>query len=296
MTSDEKPALAELEVRHVLVPLDGSELSLQAMPTARELARRLGADVQTVSVVGAEDADRVRILASAAVGAEMGEDRVFVVRDGEPAEVIARRARELGSCVVCMSTHGRGRLRGAVIGSVARSVLERSEGPVVALGPMADNPGWTPRPWDWPEPLSVPRIVACVDGSDAAEQVLPLAATWAQALNMSMTIVTMIEDAPPPERPERLKSRYGSHADAESYIDALAQEWGTGPCDVDGLVVRDPLGPASGLRAHLEERPAGLVAVTTHARSGWRRALLGAGAASIVRASVAPCLVAPVRA
>jgi nucleotide-binding universal stress UspA family protein len=111
-----------------------------------------------------------------------------------------------------------------------------------------------------------------------------------------MTIVTMIEDAPPPERPERLKSRYGSHADAESYIDALAQEWGTGPCDVDGLVVRDPLGPASGLRAHLEERPAGLVAVTTHARSGWRRALLGAGAASIVRASVAPCLVAPVRA
>jgi nucleotide-binding universal stress UspA family protein len=296
MTSDEKPALAELEVRHVLVPLDGSELSLQAMPTARELARRLGADVQTVSVVGAEDADRVRILASAAVGAEMGEDRVFVVRDGEPAEVIARRARELGSCVVCMSTHGRGRLRGAVIGSVARSVLERSEGPIVALGPMADNPGWTPRPWDWPEPLSVPRIVACVDGSDAAEQVLPLAATWAQALNMSMTIVTMIEDAPPPERPERLKSRYGSHADAESYIDALAQEWGTGPCDVDGLVVRDPLGPASGLRAHLEERPAGLVAVTTHARSGWRRALLGAGAASIVRASVAPCLVAPVRA
>jgi nucleotide-binding universal stress UspA family protein len=296
MTSDEKPALAELEVRHVLVPLDGSELSLQAMPTARELARRLGADVQTVSVVGAEDADRVRILASAAVGAEMGEDRVFVVRDGEPAEVIARRARELGSCVVCMSPHGRGRLRGAVIGSVARSVLERSEGPIVALGPMADNPGWTPRPWDWPEPLSVPRIVACVDGSDAAEQVLPLAATWAQALNMSMTIVTMIEDAPPPERPERLKSRYGSHADAESYIDALAQEWGTGPCDVDGLVVRDPLGPASGLRAHLEERPAGLVAVTTHARSGWRRALLGAGAASIVRASVAPCLVAPVRA
>ena len=65
--------------------------------------------------------------------------------------------------------------------------------------------------------------------------------------------------------------------------------------DVDGEVVRDPIGAAGGLRSHLQERPAGLVAVTTHARSGLQRALLGATAASIVHASVAPCLVAPVR-
>lgn len=286
----------ELAVRHVLVPLDGSEFSLQAMPTARVLAKRLGADMQAVSVAGADDADRVRVLASTALDVDVTDERIFVVGDGEPADVIARRARELGTCVVCMSTQGRGRLSGAIIGSVARSVLERSEGPIVALGPMADNPGWTPRPWNWPEPLSVSRLVACVDGSDTSEQVLPLAATWARALNMSMTILTVIEDAPAPLRPKRRRSRYGSQQDAGSYIDALVQEWGSGPCDVDGLVVRDPLGPASGLRTHLDERPAGLVAVTTHARSGLRRAVLGAGAASIVRASVAPCLVAPVHA
>jgi len=35
--------------------------------------------------------------------------------------------------------------------------------------------------------------------------------------------------------------------------------------------------------------------LTTHARSGVQRVLLGAAAASIVHASVAPCLVAPVR-
>jgi nucleotide-binding universal stress UspA family protein len=296
MTADERPSSTELEVRHVLVPLDGSEFALQAMPTARVLADRLGADLHTVSVAGAEeDADRVRALASAALGAGAGDDRAFVVANGEPAEVIARRARELSSCVVCLTTHGRGRLGGAVIGSVARSVLQRSSEPMVALGPSADNPGWSPRPRSWPEPLSVPRIVACVDGSEMSEQVLPLAAAWARSLSMSMTILTVIDDAAAPIRPEPQESRYGNHGDAERYIDALVQEWRSAVSDADGEVVRDPIGPASGLRMHLGQRPAGLVAVTTHARSGLQRALLGAAAASIVHASVAPCLVAPVQ-
>ena len=166
---------------------------------------------------------------------------------------------------------------------------------MVTLGPSADRPAWSPRPRSWPEPLSVPRIVACVDGSVTSEQVLPLGAAWARALQMSMTILTVIEDAPPPLRPERRASRYGTDVDAESYIDALVRAWRTTVAEVDGEVVRDPIGPASGMRAHLEQRPAGLVAVTTHARSGLQRALFGATAASIVHASVAPCLVAPVQ-
>jgi nucleotide-binding universal stress UspA family protein len=282
------------QVRHVLVPLDGSEFALQALPTARVLAERFRAELHTISVAGADDeARRLRSLASAALGVEVGDDRA-VVTGGEPAEAIARRAAELGSCVVCLTTHGRGRLHGALVGSVARSVLQRSSDPIVALGPSADNPGWMPRPRKWPEPLSVPRIVACVDGTDTSEQVLPMALAWARALGMSMTILTVAEDVPRPIRGER-HSRYGSDGDAERYVEALVAQWGGSAAHVDGTVVRDPIGPASGLRVHLDQQPAGLVALTTHARSGMQRALLGAGAASIVHASVAPCVVAPVR-
>jgi nucleotide-binding universal stress UspA family protein len=289
-------SIPAVHVENVLVPLDGSELALQAMPTARALAARLGAELHTVTVAeGEDDAERVRALASAALGVPLGADRVFVVTEGDPADVIARRAETLGPCVVCLATHGRGRLGGALIGSVARSVLQLSHDPVVALGPSADNPGWSPRPRTWPEPLSVSRIVACVDGSRTSEQVLPLAAAWAQALDMSLTILTVIEDAPASIRPDRAQSRYGGHADAESYIEQLVSDWQMHIPRTDGEVVRDPLGPASGMRTHLEQRPAGLVALTTHARSGVQRVLLGAAAASIVQASVAPCLVAPVR-
>lgn len=295
MVPDETPSLPTVEVQHVLVPLDGSELALQALPTARVLARRFDAELHTVTVARGHDADRSRALAAAALDVPLGDDRAFVATEGEPAEVIARRAGALASCVVCMATHGRGRLRGALVGSVARSVLQRLAGPVVALGPMADNPGWSPRPRNWPEPLSVPRIVACVDGSGPSEQVLPLAAAWAGALGMALTVLTVVDDGPPVTQPQRLGDRYGGHGDAQSYVDALAQHWRTRLADVDGEVVRDPIGPASGIRAHLDQRPAGLVAVTTHARSGMQRVLLGAAAAAIVRASTAPCLVAPVQ-
>lgn len=295
--SDPIWSLPAVDVRNVLVPLDGSELALRAMPTARVLARRFDAELHTISVATQEDdRERVRALAAAALGVPPADERVSVLSEGDPADAIVNRAESIGSCVVCLATHGRGRLHGAFVGSVARALLQRSIVPVVALGPMADNPGWSPRPLIWPEPLSVPRIVACVDGSDASEQVLPLAAAWALALEMTLTVLTVVEDAPTSMRSDDGRSRYGDHADAQGYIEELVQQLRTTLVpEVDGEVVRDPIGVASGVRAHLVQRPAGLLALTTHARSGMRRVLLGAEAAGILHAADAPCLVAPVR-
>ena len=112
---------------------------------------------------------------------------------------------------------------------------------------------------------------------------------------MSLTIITVIEDAPEALRPEQRRTRYGTGVAPESYIESLVQRWHDILPGVDGDVVRNPIGPASGVRDHLDQRPAGLVAMNTHARSGMQRALLGAQAASIVHASVVPCLVVPVR-
>ena len=69
-----------------------------------------------------------------------------------------------------MATRGRGRFGGALVGSVARSVLQRADSPVIALGPSADNPGWSPRPRNG-RSRSGARIVACVDGGTTSEQV-----------------------------------------------------------------------------------------------------------------------------
>jgi nucleotide-binding universal stress UspA family protein len=158
----------DARVQNVLVPLDGSEFALAAMPTARALAERFGADLHIVSVVGDEDdPSRLGALGSAALGVAVGDERVAVIEGGSVVDGITGRAEALGDCVVCVSTHGRGRLSGAVIGSVARELVQRSTAPVVVLGPLADRPGWYPSP-RWAAPLTVPRIVACVDGSDTS--------------------------------------------------------------------------------------------------------------------------------
>lgn len=292
MTVRTEAISVDLQVKNVLVPLDGSELALQAMPTARVLADRLGAVLSTISVASADaEVPRLRALAAAVLGVDVDHDRVRVVRGDDPAEVIAARAEKLDHCVPCGATHGRGRLGGAVMGSVARSVLQRWREPMIVLGPMADNPGWTPRPRSWPEPLSVPRIVACVDGSDSSEEVLPVAAAWARALDMTLSVLTVVYDAPQPLRTDLRQSQF----DADSYINVLVERLQSSVPHVDGVVARDPIDPAGGIWRHLNDQPAGLLALATDARSGMQRVRRGAQAANIVRAATVPCLVAHVR-
>jgi nucleotide-binding universal stress UspA family protein len=281
---------AGVPAANVLVPLDGSEFALAALPTARAIANRFDADLHSISVVDrGADGSHLGALGAAALGVPVGDDHSTVVTDDDVSGAILRRAVALGDCVVCMSTHGRGRLSGAVVGSVAREVVQRSVAPLVALGPLADRPGWSPTRL-WPEPLSVPRIIACVDGSKTSEQVLPVAATWARALEMTLTILRVVEDGLPPLR---VPDSPGPANDPASYVEGLAKQFAEHAPEVRGEVVRDPIGVASALKTYLDQRPAGLVALTTHARAGMQRVLFGATGASIVYASTAPCLVVP---
>jgi nucleotide-binding universal stress UspA family protein len=140
----------------------------------------------------------------------------------------------------------------------------------------------------------VARLIACVDGSPFSEALLPVASTWAAALGMSLTILTVAEPINPPMRTDtKWIRRHGPDTDADEYIARLVREWQRAGPDTNGQVVYDPISPAEGLTAHFREHPAGLVAVNSHARSGLRGLLLGSTAASIARTSVVPTLVVP---
>jgi nucleotide-binding universal stress UspA family protein len=113
---------------------------------------------------------------------------------------------------------------------------------------------------------------------------------------MSLTILTVADDMPPTLRPELDPTPYGTHGDPARYIHSLVTKWKSSIPTVSGLALRDPISVESGVRAHLlHQRPASLVAVTTRARSGMQRLRLGSVATNIINASLAPCLVIPVR-
>jgi nucleotide-binding universal stress UspA family protein len=289
--------LAPVSFRHVLLPLDGSKFAAAAMPTARALAARFGAELMTISVTTDERAaERLRHDVVESLGEDADENRIFVTVATKPAHAITARAEELGSCVVCMSTRGRGRVAGTLMGSVTREVLQSSGAPVVAVGPQADRPPALVgrprrRPASWPEPLSVGDVLACVDGSRESEAVLPIAARWATTLDIRLSIITVAEDAAPSLSGEQ-QNRFGP-PDPEPYVDQLAERWRNVVSDAAAEVVLSPMSVASGLQTRMSMQPTALVAITTHARTGFDRIRLGSTAADIARSSTAPTLVVP---
>jgi nucleotide-binding universal stress UspA family protein len=284
--------------RHVLVPMDGSELAAAVLPTARALAGRLGIDTRVVSVAGTED--EVAALSAQVVaqfGTELG-DAVSVVVDADPAAAIGRRRAEIDA-VLCMSTHGHGRLVGAVIGSVARSLIAASPEPLVVLGPHADRPtslirsgAVYRRPADWPAPLSQSALVACVDGTPESEATVSLAAAWAETLGLTLTVLTVAEDVSPPVQADATDWRRFGVDDPEAYVDRLVDRVGGGQ-GVSGVVIYDPIGVAAGVGDYSATESVALLALTTPARSGLERFRFGATAADIVRNAAVAALIIP---
>jgi nucleotide-binding universal stress UspA family protein len=278
----------------VILPTDGSAEALGPLPTAQALSARFGARLQIVSVaVSADEARTVRDHLEHALDGVAGDLTVEVIVGDDPAQAIVDRAGSSAGSLVCMSTRGRGRIAGAFIGSVARSVVQRSRSPLVLLGPQADRPGWLVgpsrrRPANWPEPLSTGEIVACVDGSAESERAVAEAGRWATALGLPVAVLTVAEETVTDVRGVR-PNRFGP-AEPQRYVDALA---GQQPESV-GVVVYDRIGVVSGMRARLAAQPAALVVLSAHARTGFERLRHGAISAEIVAISTAPVLVIPV--
>lgn len=138
-------------MRTILVAIDGSDASARALDfAARQAASAGGTQLHvlhvrpTLRVYGEIEVyageERMRELAreEAAVILDQARQRLgdaaanvaFEQLEGDPGEVIVKRARELACESIVMGTHGRGRLASAVMGSVAHRVVHRSTVPV----------------------------------------------------------------------------------------------------------------------------------------------------------------------
>ncbi len=144
---------AQQEPKHLLVPLDGSPLSEQALVPAGRLAPPLGAELILLRVGDSADhqdqppgeplpgaagveaylQQRAADLRAALPGQQVSTQVVA----GAPADAIARVARELNVDLIVMSTRGRGGLARAVFGSTATATVEHSSVPLLLLGPHA---------------------------------------------------------------------------------------------------------------------------------------------------------------
>lgn len=130
-----------LAINSILFPVDFSERCAALLPYVGDVAHHLNAAVTLLHVSGVPD---IEIPIDALTPAtkrledfgrsELGHLRVKRrVAEGDPAPVIAAEAESQGSDLVMMPTHGYGRLRRALLGSVAAKVLHDVRCPVLTV-------------------------------------------------------------------------------------------------------------------------------------------------------------------
>ena len=141
--------------KHILVPVDGSETSLQAVSKAAELAKVFNSEVTAVYVLdpypftglGADFAyGQAQYLSAATAEANKALEDVTermkdtgvtvktLVGEGHAIhEGIVRVGENVGADLIVMGSHGRRGLEKLVLGSVAQRVLQTAKVPVLVV-------------------------------------------------------------------------------------------------------------------------------------------------------------------
>jgi nucleotide-binding universal stress UspA family protein len=134
------------------------------------------------------------------------------------------------------------------------------------------------------------KAVVPLDGSPAAEAILPFILEIARPLGIAVTLVRVLEVTPPMAvegtryfQAENLDAR---RREAEEYLAPLAAELRARGVHVETLVRHGP--PSDEILAAALDVDADLIGMTTHGRTGLGRLLLGSVAESVLRHAQVP--------
>ena len=164
--------------------------------------------------------------------------------DPRPVEVLLGIGAAAGT-VLCLATHDRPDAPAKALHAVGSLVLERTERPVVVVGP-----------WASVESLGTDVVVA-VDGVSDPEPLVAVAAAWATQLGSGLRIVTVYEPVLPDlDHPHHYTRVHGPAGEPDDYVKSVRELVAEFPFAVDALAIADPVGVAAGLEQHLTDVPA----------------------------------------
>jgi nucleotide-binding universal stress UspA family protein len=303
-------------IRTVLVPLDGSAFAEHALP----VALRLAADgVRSIHLLIVHQALE---LWDAARPASLEERWTAELREGE-ARYLSRIGEQLAGAapdtrietaalegfvapaiadyaarndvdMIVLTTHARGGIERAWLGSVADELVREAGVPLLLVRPGDDEP---------PAPAAAPRwqrILTAWDGSDEAAAAVDRAADLAAMTGARLVLAHSVTPHIGPASPYIPHSAAIDADILESRIRAARDRIGQA---ADRIRARQPAPPAVDTAVETHARPArgiltmaatheaDVIAMGTHGRGGLRRTLLGSVADKVIRGSGLPVLV-----
>jgi nucleotide-binding universal stress UspA family protein len=296
-------------IRTVLVPLDGSETGERALPWAKAVA---GSTAQIVLMEVTPLASTVRSIGGQVIGTaetiqegyrqmaerQLGDavekwfgkdDKVStVIAIGDPGEQILAVAEERGADLIVMSSHGRGAIGRFVSGSVADRIVRHAPLPVMIVGPEGEIA----------TDAKINRVIAPVEDTDLSRAALPVAGEIAKLADVPVVVLNvvvptsdiatlypgMVGTIPASAIDDSLEQlTAASKAIVEQAVTSLKRAG----VDASGEVYQG--GAANSIMAALQ--PGDVIVLSSHARSGLARWVIGSTSMKLIRNGQAPVVV-----
>ncbi|MBA3631253.1 MAG: universal stress protein [Acidobacteria bacterium] len=277
-TTDTKQIL----FKKVIVPLDGSSLAEQVLPTVRAFARSYDAKIEFIAVqnkekqngknMGEEQAEYLQMVSSLLTADRLQAD--FHLRKGETAAEIDQFASESNADLIVMSTRGKFEVNQLLSGSIAQKVIAKTLIPVLLIRPTND----------WRSRRSMfKRILVALDGSEAAEAVLPYIRAFAQHFDSRVLLFSVPEGSESETYSEKIKH----------YLDDIAATLKEEGFDIITLVTGS--GPARSILALSEEKKVDLIMMASHGRGGLDRQkiVIGSVTERVIQGTLCPVFIVP---
>ena len=297
-----------IEISRILCPVDFSDHSRRAVDYAVALARWYTARLAVLHVYDVVPLSSLapEMLPNASVGPEYregllrelerfvepaGADAVpleFAVAEGSASAEIVKRARETGSGLIVLGTHGRSGLERLLLGSVTERVLHRAACPVLAVPPRATHAPHAP---------VFKRILCGIDFSACSLHALEYALSLAKESDACLTLAHVFEmDA---STPADWRTSFQPAAVREALV-ALEAERCTrlrraiptnvsGSCTIDTAMACGP--SARELLRLAHERAADVIVLGVRGRNAADLLFFGSTANRVLRKADCPVLV-----
>jgi nucleotide-binding universal stress UspA family protein len=296
--------------KHMLVPLDGSEMAEVVFPYAGEITVSLKLEQLTLlHVIPPEEKNFVALhkgyieKAAETVGslcrdvqhtkhAEVCAERIQyrgVLAIGHPAEEILRYAEDKDVDLILMATRGRTGVQRWTMGSIADKVLRASKVPVWLV--RAGLPQEIVH-----DHLPIRRILVALDGSELAEFILPYAEAMMKQSDPGSIEILLLSVCDP-----TLPATY--YAPAPCDWDEMVQDWKRQDerylakiekqLRGSGLNVRSEMltgKPAETIVEDASKNRASLIVMSTHGRSGLGRWVFGSVSEKVLHGVTIPIL------
>lgn len=288
--------------RRILVTLDGSEHSEVVLPYAKVLANKLDIDISLIHVCRQGEHALIplhrayiehkaeiitqQIKKTGKKGVAGTNKRKLEIRSellfGNSAEEILRYSEENSFDLILMATHGYSGMKRWSMGSVTEKVINATRVPVwlvpVHCRKMAASDAWPDGP-----------ILVPLDGSELAESVLSHVESLAGQGGIGPVEVVILRVLESPVMSDHYFRNIPETRDqVEEYLSRIEKRLKKSHLEVKSKVITGE--PADEIIDYVESGRFSLIVMSTHARSGLSRWVMGSVAMKVVSGVCCPIL------